>query len=130
MRYLSYSEAVVLHIELMRSYGETRFGIAFAELIHSALARPLQAENYESASIFRQAATLCFGLIKNHPWIGGNKRTATHLTGTFLLLNGWEINASLAEIIELSLAIEADQVNLDEIEMWFQTRTFRSSVFS
>jgi death on curing protein len=130
MRYLSYSEAIVLHIELMRSYGETRFGIAFTGLIHSALARPLQAKNYENASIFRQAATLCFGLIKNHPWIGGNKRTATHLTDTFLQINGWEINASLAEIIELSLAIEADQVNLDEIEVWFQTHTIQSSEFS
>ena len=123
MRYLTYSEAIVLHIELMRSYEETRFGIAFPELIHSALARPIQSANYEQGSVFRQAATLCFGFIKNHPWAGGNKRTATYLVEIFLRMNGWDMKASVEETIELALAIEANQTNLDDIEMWFQTHT-------
>ena len=130
MRYIAYSEAVVLHIELMRFYGETRFGVAFSELIHSALARPQQAANYEEASIFRQAASLCFGLIKSHPWVGGNKRTATHLTESFLLMNGWELTASVVDTIELVLAIEADRIDLDTIEMWFQTHTKQFPVIS
>ena len=120
MLYISYSEAVVLHIELMRLYGETRFGVAFPELIHCALARPQQAANYKDFSIFRQAATLCFGLIKNHPWAGGNKRTATHISEAFLFINGWELDASIADTIELALAIEANQLDLDKIELWFQ----------
>jgi death on curing protein len=120
MLYISYLEAVVLHIELMRLYEETRFGVAFPDLIHSALARPQQAANYEDVSIFRQAATLCFGLIKNHPWAGGNKRTATHISGVFLFINGWELDASIEDTIELALAIEANRIDLDKIDLWFQ----------
>jgi death on curing protein len=53
------------------------------------------------------AATLCFGLIKNHPFTGGNKRTATHLTDHFLKLNGFEIVAPASEVVEMVLAIES-----------------------
>ena len=77
VNYLTYSEAVVEHIELMRRLGEVRYGVFARALIESALARPQQAAAYGRADLPTQAATLCFGLIKNHPWVGGNKRTAT-----------------------------------------------------
>jgi death-on-curing family protein len=83
VRYLSYVEAVTLHILLMRRLGETRFGAFDRTLVESALARPQHAAIYEGADLIRQAATLCYGLIKNHPWVGGNKRTATILVDRF-----------------------------------------------
>lgn len=82
--YLTYLDAVKHHFDLMRFYGESHVGIFDKTLIKSALARPKHAAAYESADIIRQAATLCFGLIKNHPRLGGNKCTATHLTESFL----------------------------------------------
>jgi hypothetical protein len=57
--YLSYTEAVVEHIELMRGLGEERFGIFDRALIESALARPRQAAAYDHADLPAQAATLC-----------------------------------------------------------------------
>ncbi len=122
IRYISYPEAVFLHIDLMRAYGEVRFGVAFPELIESALARPQQAAAYENAELIRQAVTLCFGLVKNHPWVGGNKRTATHITKAFLIANGQELRASIQEVIELVLAIESDRYQVEEIEFWLRTR--------
>lgn len=122
IRYLSYLEAVLIHFEVMRFFGETRIGVADRSLIESALARPQQAAAYENASIFRQAASLCFGLIKNHPWVGGNKRTATAITEAFLFRNGWIISYPPAEIIELSLAIESDFYGVDDIEDWYLQR--------
>ena len=86
--YIEYEEAVFVHIVLMKAVGETRYGIDSRDLVQSALARPRQAAIYENADLIRQAATLCFGLIKNHPWQGGNKRTATVLTNEFLKRNG------------------------------------------
>jgi prophage maintenance system killer protein len=50
----------------MKLVGETRFGVDHRSLIESALARPQQAAAYENANLIRQAATLYFGLIKNH----------------------------------------------------------------
>jgi death-on-curing protein len=107
----------------MRGLGEIRYGVAEPTLIESALARPQHAAVYENADIIRQAATLYFGLIKNHPWVGGNKRTATALVDTFLLYNGWEVTASLSEVIEAVLAIESDRWKVDEIESWLRERT-------
>ena len=99
-RYLTYAETVVHHIELMRALGEVRFGIFDRALIESALARPKHAAAYGDADLPAKAATLCYGLIKNHPWVGGNKRTATHLTDHFLRINGFEISAAPAAIVE------------------------------
>ncbi len=77
--YLDYVDAVDLHFALMKIWGETRFGVENRDLIESALARPKHAAIYENADLIRQASTLVFGLIKNHPWTGGNKRTASFL---------------------------------------------------
>lgn len=121
--YLDYLEAVVLHFELMRYVGEVRYGVFDRSLIESALARPQQAAAYDDANLFAQAATLCFGLIKNHPWIGGNKRTATFLTERFLRLNGYEFDATLTEMLELVLAIEADEWDLPTITNWLRQHT-------
>jgi death on curing protein len=89
--YLTYEDAIFLHFDQMRRTGETRFGVEDRTLILSALARPRHAALYENADLHRQAATLYFGFIKNHPWTGGNKRTATALVDAFLMLNGFEI---------------------------------------
>jgi prophage maintenance system killer protein len=75
--YIDYPEAVDLHFSLMKRWGEIRFGVDSRDLVESALSRPKHAVIYENADVIRQAATLCFVLIKNHPWTGGNKRTAS-----------------------------------------------------
>lgn len=120
--YISYAEAVLIHIRLMKTLGETRYGVDSRELIDSALNRPKHAAVYENADIIRQAATLLYGLIKNHPWRGGNKRTATTLLQRFLELNGYRKNWTIAEQIKLVLAVESDTRKTDEIEIWLRER--------
>jgi death on curing protein len=120
MRYLSYPEAVGEHFALMWAHGETRHGVFDRSLIESALARPEQAAAYENANLYTQAPTLCFGLIKNHPWIGGNKRTATHLTDCFLQHNGYEIVCSDEDLLELVYAIEANEWDIARAAAWMQ----------
>ncbi|MDQ3013816.1 MAG: type II toxin-antitoxin system death-on-curing family toxin [Acidobacteriota bacterium] len=121
--YVSYPEAVFLHMDQMQLAGEIRYGVFVRSLIESALARPRQAAVYENADLIRQAATLYFGLIKNHPWEGGNKRTASAIVDEFLYRNGQEIVASLEEILQLVLDIEANRYGVDEIEDWLRQRT-------
>jgi death-on-curing protein len=124
-KYLNYSEAVLIHLRLMQILGETRYGVDFRELIESALARPQHAAVYENADLIRQSATLLYGLIKNHPWLGGNKRTATTLLQRFLEINGYRKNWTIAEQIELVLAVEADRWKVDEIETWLRERVVK-----
>jgi death-on-curing protein len=119
-RYITYAEAVLIHVVVMRYFGESHFGVDDRALIESALARPKHAAVYENADLIRQAATLCFGLIKNHPWVGGNKRTATVIMREFLRLNRYKLSASNAETLELVLAVEADRRKVDEVERWLR----------
>jgi death-on-curing protein len=121
-RYVTYAEAVLIHVVVMRYFGESHFGVDDRALIESALARPKNA-TYENADLIRQAATLCFGPIKNHPWVGGNKRTATAIMREFLRLNHYKLTASNVEMLELVLAVEADRWNVDEVESWLRRHT-------
>ncbi len=124
-RYVTYAEAVLIHVLVMRHCGESHFGVADRALVESALARPRHAAAYENADLVRQAATLCFGLIKNHPWVGGNKRTATVIVHEFLRLNRYRLSASNAETLEFVLAVEADRWQVDAVESWLRQRATR-----
>lgn len=126
-RYITYPEAVLIHIELMRLEGEIRYGVFERELIESALARPRQAAAYENADLIQQAATLCYGLIKNHPWVGGNKRTATALVSIFLKRNGFRLTSVTKDNVEMSLAVESCQWRVGEIEVWLRQHTMTLS---
>ena len=119
--YLEFDDAFWLHLDLMKDWNESRFGVDHRSLVESALARPKHAAIYENADIIRQDATLCFGLIKNHPWLGGNKRTASQLTLAFLELNGYVTKYEISEMIEMVLAVESDAWKVGEIENWMRS---------
>jgi death on curing protein len=125
IKYINYFDAVIIHFRLMKRLNENRFGVDSRALIESALARPQQSAAYEDADLIRQSATLYFGLIKNHPWLGGNKRTATALVDEFLYRNGYEIQCEIVEVIELVLAIESDKFKVDEIENWLREKVVK-----
>lgn len=63
-----------------------------------------------------------FGLIKDHPWEGGNKRTATFLTTVSLKRNGSRFVAKTKEIVQVCLKIESDEWKVDEIDVWLRPR--------
>jgi len=120
IRYLTYAEAVVHHIELMRALDEVRFGVFDRALVESALARPKQAAAYDNADLAGQAATLCYGLIRYHPWVGGNKRTATHLTDHFLKTNGLELMATNRALVEMVQDVESTGMDLAALTRWMR----------
>ncbi|MGI8493741.1 MAG: type II toxin-antitoxin system death-on-curing family toxin [Pyrinomonadaceae bacterium] len=91
-------------------------------MIESALARPKHAAIYENADLIRQAAALVFGLVKNPPWTGGNRRTASFLMDEFLFRNGFELTATSKDLYEMSLAVESDKWKVDKIEHWLRLR--------
>ncbi len=88
----------------------------------SRFSRPQAAAAYEGADLIRQAATLLYGLIKNHPWVGGIKRTATTVTQIFLRVNHRKLVAPTTEQIEMVSAVESDRWGVEEIEAWLRPR--------
>ena len=102
-------------------------GVRDEGLLLSALARPqnLLAYSNETPDISALAASYAYGIAKNHPFLDGNKRTAFVVMRTFLLINGFDIDASQEEkyITILKLA----EGNLSEVELneWVKTKLLK-----
>lgn len=86
--------ALMIHERTLMLHGGAR-GVRDAALLESALARPRQIAGYEPvADIVRLAAALTFGIVRNHPFVDGNKRTGFVVGVLFLELNGFRFFAS------------------------------------
>ena len=122
MRYLDYEALIALHVHLMRDVmREEYYGVLNEGLLRSALARPQQAAAYEQAGGLRQAAYLFQGILMNHGFAQGNKRTAFLALGWFVSMNELgEITASQAEKIAMCYAAENQKWSVDQIEAWLE----------
>ncbi len=111
--------AVVLaiHDEQLAEHGG-QSGVRDRGLLESALARPRNQFGYGESSITRLAASLAFGISRNHPFLDGNKRTSLVVAELFLMLNGSELVASDAECVTTFLALAAGELSEDELATW------------
>lgn len=114
-----------MHVLAMREYWrETYFGVGNASLLRSAIARPRQAAHYEQADGIRQAAYLFHGLLMNHGFVQGNKRTAWLAMRWFLRRNGIvEIIASQQASIDMCYSAENDKWPVERIEDWLRVNS-------
>lgn len=94
-------------------------------LLLSALNRPLAKWDYESPrpDICGLAAAYAFGLAKNHPFLDGNKRTATVVCEVFLILNGMLPAASEDEKYPLYLSLAAGEIDEESFAGWLRENT-------
>jgi death-on-curing protein len=99
-----------IHAEQLRLHGGAA-GLRDEDMLESALSRPLQKMNYTKADVFELSAAYLFGLVKNHPFIDGNKPTAFLAADVFLALNGWSVEASQEEIIAFVLGVAASEID-------------------
>ncbi len=99
-----------IHAEQLRQHSGAP-GLHDEGLLESALSRPLQKMNYANAEQFEIAAAYLFGLVKNHPFIDGNKRTAFLAADVFLALNGRSTEATQEEIIAFVLGVAASEID-------------------
>jgi death on curing protein len=101
-------------------------GVRDLGLLESALARPLNIHAYEpDAEIQKLAAAYCFGIVKNHPFIDGNKRTGYVVMETFLLLNGYALNATPEEKYLTIIALAEGSISEDDLVTWLKDHVVR-----
>ena len=104
-------EALILHERLLALYGGAA-GVRDAGLLQSALARPRQHAAYaEGADLIYLAALATAGVVKNHPFVDGNKRTGFLLGVLFPELNGYRFTARQEEAANAILALAAGQLD-------------------
>jgi death-on-curing protein len=120
-RYLTPEQVLFLHSRLIEETGGEH-GVRDLAMLLSALGRPQATfDNSElSASIFMKAAALLDSLIRNHPFIDGNKRTAIASAGLFLSLNGYSLRVDNPEMARFILACAQSQVALEDIGVWLK----------
>jgi len=122
MEYLTYEELIALHIAMMRDkMQETYYGVLNESLLRSALSRPENAAHYEQADGIKQAGYLFQGLLMNHGFAQGNKRSAYLALEWFLERNSLgAIVASDESIIAMCYAAENEKWNVEQIEHWLR----------
>jgi death-on-curing protein len=96
-------------------------GLRDKALLESALSRPKQRYLYEPEStLFHLAASYSFGLIKNHPFVDGNKRVALAVGAIFLEINGLSLNAPEPETVIIFEQLASGDFSENELADWFE----------
>ncbi|RKI85059.1 type II toxin-antitoxin system death-on-curing family toxin [bacterium 0.1xD8-71] len=119
MNVLSKEQILQIHASLIKATGGS-VGIRDEGMLDLALNNPFQSfEGRELyPSIQAKAARLCFGLVKNHAMLDGNKRLGTHVMLVFLALNGYELSYSQKELSDVILALASGEIGEKEILQW------------
>ena len=114
--FLSLEETMLIHASMIESYGGS-YGVRDQGLLDSAVETPRSGfgGEYFHKSIFEMAAAYIFHIVKNHPFIDGNKRTGLGCTDVFLLINGYDLNFSIDIAEELTLRIASEPITKVEI---------------
>ena len=113
--------ALVYHDELLAEHGGAP-GMRDEGLLESALARPKNIAAYGKGkpTLFRFAAAYAAGLLRNHPFIDGNKRTALVVAIAFLELNGVSVTADQEETYRTTYDLAAGRITEKDLEAWLQ----------
>jgi len=113
-----------MHEEALMLHGGPE-GIRDLGLLESALARPknLLAYSEQDVSIARFAAAYAKGIVANHPFVDGNKRTAFTVSLTFLKLNGLELTATKEDRVLTFWGLAAGEISEEQLAQWFERNT-------
>ena len=114
-----------LHEQSLAQFGGFA-GIRDEGLLDSALGKPHNLFAYGKPNLFDLAASYAFGLVKNHPFIDGNKRTGFIVAVLFLELNGCRFYASEVDATVCTLALAAGEMSEAAYAEWLKANSKRA----
>ena len=117
--WLSQDAVIAIQLRLLAQFGGLP-GLRDEGLLASALNRPMQACAYATPDIFDLAADYAAGIIKNHPFLDGNKRAGFMAAYTFLGINGYELEADETDVLIKTLALAAGELSADGYAEWLR----------
>lgn len=118
--WISKKALLLLHEESLAAFGGGR-GRRDEGLLDSALARPQNTYAYNPQStIFELAASVAYGLAKNHAFVDGNKRAAFLSVGLMLSINDFELVATPVDAIETMLAVASGSKDEKDFAAWIE----------
>ena len=121
MKILKKRQILLLHSALIAESGGSD-GIRDEGLLDSAVNTPFQTFSGQDLypTVLEKAVRLGFGLIRNHPFIDGNKRIGTHAMLVFLNLNSITLSYEDDELISTILSVASGEMDADGLLKWLQ----------
>ena len=123
-RWLDPRLAEALHAEQLAEHGGAA-GIRDAGLLTSALLRPQNLASYGNPDVADLAAACAWGIIRSHPFVDGNKRVALTLCETFLVINGYELDADDVSLTMAFVELAAGTMDEATLAKWLRSRIRR-----
>ena len=119
--WISRALAIAIHERQLAEHGGG-VGVRDEGLLDSALARPHQLHAYGDPppDIAALAASLAYGLARNHPFVDGNKRTAAVACETFVMLNGATLDVDDLTLYPVYLALAEGRLTEAEFAEWLR----------
>ncbi|HET9000473.1 MAG TPA: type II toxin-antitoxin system death-on-curing family toxin [bacterium] len=119
--FLDLEEALLIHDDQIKRYGGAG-GIRDLSLLQSALAMPQAGSGtaYSHVDLFEMAAAYVFHIVKNHPFLDGNKRTGIVAALVFLEMNGVRVRATNEALFNAVLAVAAGTLQKSGIAEFFR----------
>jgi len=123
MKFINIFQVLELHRQLLDEFGGIA-GVRDFGALESALAQPEMTFGGEDLypTLIEKASALAYSLCKNHPFIDGNKRVAHGAMEIFLVLNGFEIKATIGEQEKLFLDLADSRLTREGLVNWLQQR--------
>ena len=113
------NDCLAFQNELLAWFGGPA-GVRDEGMLESALGRPRQRYVYASSTLYELAAAYAFGIVKNHPFVDGNKRAGFLVAVLFLEVNGERFNAPEEEVVVQTRALASDDCTEAEYAAWFK----------
>ena len=123
--WLTREECLTLHDMMLSQYGGIA-GVRDENMLESALAKPQQLFHYGKPTIADLGASYVAGIVKNHPFLDGNKRTGFMMGAGFLERNGFEFQATEAEVVLRTLALAAGEMSETAYADWLKINSKRA----
>ncbi len=122
--FLGLSEVLEIHQDQVTRYGGA-VGIRDIELLKSALGMPsaTYGGQFLHTDIYEMAAAYLFHLVKNHPFIDGNKRDGAVTALIFLYLNGFDFDAPEDDFAEMVLAVARGDIDKADVAVFIRRHT-------
>jgi len=121
--WISKKALLLLHEESLAEFGGSR-GLRDEGLLDLALMHPQNKYAYESQEqIPILAAAYCYGIIKNHAFVDGNKRAAFLSIGLFLFANGWKLTALPIDAIRVIMSVASGDIDEDGLVKWIDEKS-------
>ena len=119
--YLSPEQVLFLHSRLISVIGGGH-GVRDVGMLLSAIGRPQATFDEKDlyADIMQKAAALMDSLVRNHPFMDGNKRTAITASALLLRLNGYLLQVENIEMVQFTLTCAQSQLSIVEVSDWFR----------